>query len=94
MALTVRALSPQTQLRALNNCYASFPWRQDHTKRIFSLYFKKAYYKKEMTTNSELKGKTMQCTAKVEKQHLFQFVNAAASLVTSWDKLKADQHAN
>lgn len=42
MALTVRVLSPQAQLKALNSCYVLFPWHQANTN-LFSLYFKMMY---------------------------------------------------
>lgn len=43
MALTVRVLSPQAQLRVLNSCYVSFPWHQVNTD-LFSLNFTIIYY--------------------------------------------------
>lgn len=87
MALTVRALSPQTQLRPLNSYYVSFPWHQAHTKHLFSLYFEITYNeekKKKTTLDQELK----ECTVPQKPGR------ETESLHVSCHQFKADQHAH
>lgn len=87
MALTVRAPSQQTQLRAPNSCYDLVPNPAASRPRKTCIYSWMTYNRKMSTTSYvELKGKPMQHSAKlnqIEHRRLFQSASAAASLVAS-----------